>query len=281
MQHGYAATIHKTQGKSAEQNFVLGDDSVFRELAYSAASRHRETCVFYVVAGRDTALDLHRPDGPADPMAEFERAVARSRSKSLAVDTGGDHADLAAMSLHQLHAERAAIKPCRRARGIVLAPQTAQDLDRRRDAASAKVAQLETDAGAAGQAREVRRELVALDRARPALTARVAQLDSYEAALRPMVERRAALDDAIDRRLGRVLRSRRSPPTVLHHRRPRAPARPLARPPALAPGSGGHRVLPPDLGCAGRQRRRPAPRARPRAGAAFGNPTGPAGAGGP
>ena len=208
VQHGYAATIHKAQGKSAEHSFVLGDDSVFRELAYSAASRHRETCVFYVVAGRDTAVELHRPEGPPDPMAEFERAMARSRAKTLAVDSGGDHADLAAMTLHQLRAERAAIKPLADVpQDIVLAPQQLKTLDRRRDAASSKLARLETEQASPTSIDEVRRELAALDRGRPSLTARVAELDGYEAALRPMVERRAALDDAIDRRLGRVLRT--------------------------------------------------------------------------
>ena len=53
----------------------------------------------------------------------------------------------------------------------------------------------------------MRRELATLDRARPPLTARVAELDGYEAAMRPRLERRAAVDDAIDRRLGRLLRS--------------------------------------------------------------------------
>ncbi len=103
VQHAYAATIHKSQGKTADRNFVLGDDSVFRELAYSAASRHRETAVFYVVAGRDYGLDVGRPDAPRDPLAEFERSIARSRAKALAVDSGGSHADLVGASLRQLY----------------------------------------------------------------------------------------------------------------------------------------------------------------------------------
>jgi conjugative relaxase-like TrwC/TraI family protein len=206
--HGYAATIHKSQGKTAERTFVLGDDSVFRELAYSAASRHREACTFYVVAGRQEAVELHHPDRPPDPLAEFERAVMRSRAKSLAVDTGADHADLAAMSLGQLYAERAALKPMAAVpEDIALAPQQLRALDRRRDSVSAKVAQLEATEAPPAKLEAAYRELVALDRARPALTARVARLDEHEATLRPMVERRAALDDAIDRRLGRVLRS--------------------------------------------------------------------------
>jgi voltage-gated potassium channel Kch len=144
LQHGYAATIHKSQGKSAEYNFVRGDDSVFRELAYAAASRHRETSIFYVVAGRDADAELHRPDRPPDPLAEFERALVRSRAKSLAVDSGDDHADLAAMSLGQLRAERAALKPLAAVPDeIALAPQQLRTLDRRREATSATLARLE------------------------------------------------------------------------------------------------------------------------------------------
>ena len=217
LQHGYAATIHKSQGKSAERTFVLGDDSVFRELAYSAASRHRESCVFYVVTGHDTNAELHRPDRLPDPLAEFERAVLGSRAKSLAVDSGGDHADLAAMTLHQLRAERAAIKPLADVPPEILhAPQQLKTLDRRRDAASAKLGRVEATQAPTTTLDEVRRELAALDRARPEVATKVAKLGRYEAELRPMVERRAALDDAIDRRLGRVLRSiEQHPPSYI------------------------------------------------------------------
>jgi conjugative relaxase-like TrwC/TraI family protein len=217
LQHGYAATIHKSQGKTAERAFVLGDDSVFRELAYSAASRHREACVFYVVASPDAAMELHRPDRPPDPLAEFERALARSRPKTLAVDSGGDHADLATMTLRQLRAERAAIRPLADVpREIVMAPQQLKTLDRRRDAVSSKLARLEATEAPPTGIEEVRRELAALDRARPALTTRIAGLAAHEESLRPMVERRAALDDAIDRRLGQVLRSvERRPPSYI------------------------------------------------------------------
>ncbi len=208
VQHGYAGTIHKTQGKTAELTFVLGDDSVFRELAYSAASRHREASVFYVVAGRDDRAELHGPDRPPDPLAEFARALAASRAKTLAVDAGGDHADLAAMSLRQLYAERAGLAPLAQVpEKIVVAPQQLRALDGRRAKVASTIARLEADDAPPSRLEQAHRELIALDRARPALTAKVAQIEQYEEAVRPGVERRAAIDDAIDRRLGRVLRA--------------------------------------------------------------------------
>lgn len=44
----------------------------------------------------------------------------------------------------------------------------------------------------------------------------MAELDRYQASLRPTIERRAAVDDAIDRRLGRLLRAVEArPPSYL------------------------------------------------------------------
>lgn len=204
--HGYAATIHKTQGKTAERSFVLGDDSVYRELAYSAATRHRETATFYVVAGRaDERAELHGPDVPADPLAEFERALLRSTAKRLAIDHGRHHPDLASLSLAQLQGERATLRP-----SAVVPPELAEAphrlalLERRHTSASAALARLEPNNTAAAE--RLHRELAALDRARPGLAARVAQLDGHREALAAVASRRLALDDAIDRRLGRVLR---------------------------------------------------------------------------
>lgn len=217
LQHGYAATIHKAQGKTAEENFVLGDDSVFRQLAYSAASRHRERSTFYVVAGRDFEPDVDRPQRPSDPLTEFERALGRSRSKSLALDGGDNHPDVAGQSLRQLYEERAALRSAVTVPDELLsAPQQLRTLDRRRDQTSSKLARLEANASPATGLDGARRELAALDRARPALTARVAQLDAHQEALQPIVARRRAVDDAIDRRLGRVLRSvERRPPSYI------------------------------------------------------------------
>ncbi|MBV9283410.1 MAG: relaxase domain-containing protein, partial [Acidimicrobiia bacterium] len=61
--HGYATTIHKGQGATLDRTFVLGDDTVYRELGYSGASRHRDSVRFYVVEA-DLAMDP--PHGTRD-----------------------------------------------------------------------------------------------------------------------------------------------------------------------------------------------------------------------
>ncbi len=45
--HGYAATIHKTQGSTLDQTFVLGSRHFDKHTAYVAMSRHRENVTMY------------------------------------------------------------------------------------------------------------------------------------------------------------------------------------------------------------------------------------------
>lgn len=50
VQHGYAATVHKSQGATVERTFVLGSRGMDSNLAYVALSRHRDDTMLY--AGR-------------------------------------------------------------------------------------------------------------------------------------------------------------------------------------------------------------------------------------
>lgn len=45
--HGYAATVHKSQGATVDRTFVLGSWGMDRHLAYVAMSRHRESATLY------------------------------------------------------------------------------------------------------------------------------------------------------------------------------------------------------------------------------------------
>ncbi len=45
--HGYATTIHKSQGATVDQAFVLGSRTMDRHLAYVAMTRHRSDVIFY------------------------------------------------------------------------------------------------------------------------------------------------------------------------------------------------------------------------------------------
>ncbi len=54
--HGYATTIHKSQGATVDRAYVLASDRMDRHLAYVAMTRHREEATLY--AGRDEFKDL-------------------------------------------------------------------------------------------------------------------------------------------------------------------------------------------------------------------------------
>jgi conjugative relaxase-like TrwC/TraI family protein len=60
--HGYALTVHKAQGATVKQTFVLGSPDFARELGYVAVSRHTDEARFYVNVGDDD--DLDRPSLP-------------------------------------------------------------------------------------------------------------------------------------------------------------------------------------------------------------------------
>lgn len=77
--HGYAMTIHKSQGMTCDVALVLGDDTLHREAGYTSITRGRERNHVYAVA----LLDVDAPD------AELRRALAHSTAKQTAHDRGG------------------------------------------------------------------------------------------------------------------------------------------------------------------------------------------------
>jgi Ti-type conjugative transfer relaxase TraA len=91
--HGYASTIHKSQGITVDHAHVLATDGLDRHGAYVGMSRHRETLSVHYGAddfkdraqlgralgrerAKDTTLDYQQPDG-ARPFAE-RRGLVRS-----------------------------------------------------------------------------------------------------------------------------------------------------------------------------------------------------------
>ncbi|EJF92265.1 Ti-type conjugative transfer relaxase TraA, partial [Bartonella taylorii 8TBB] len=57
--HGYAATIHKSQGVTVDNVFVLASPSMDRHLSYVAMSRHRDQSRLYVAADDFKNVRLH------------------------------------------------------------------------------------------------------------------------------------------------------------------------------------------------------------------------------
>jgi Ti-type conjugative transfer relaxase TraA len=99
--HGYAATVHKTQGMTVDRTHVLATPGLDAHASYVALSRHREgTAVHY---GRDDFADeaavrraLAR-ERPKDMALDYERPVAPStRQQSSAAEPGhGDNGTMA------------------------------------------------------------------------------------------------------------------------------------------------------------------------------------------
>jgi len=72
--HGYAATVHKTQGMTVDRTHVLATPGLDAHASYVALSRHREGTALYF--GRDDFADE----------AALRRTLARERPKDMALD---------------------------------------------------------------------------------------------------------------------------------------------------------------------------------------------------
>ena len=72
--HGYAATVHKTQGMTVDRTHVLATPGLDAHATYVAMSRHRESTALYY--GRDDFADE----------TQLRRTVSRERPKDMAMD---------------------------------------------------------------------------------------------------------------------------------------------------------------------------------------------------
>lgn len=87
LDHGYALTIHKAQGLTADETIVLADDTLSREHVYVAMSRGRLTNRIAVALADD--FDDHVPaaeaTGAVDRLAPI---LDRSAAEEMAIDLG-------------------------------------------------------------------------------------------------------------------------------------------------------------------------------------------------
>lgn len=72
--HGYAATIHKSQGVTVDRVHVLATSGLDRHAAYVALSRHRDR------------VDLHYGEDDFADQGKLVRTLSRERSKDMASD---------------------------------------------------------------------------------------------------------------------------------------------------------------------------------------------------
>lgn len=95
--HGYAATIHKSQGVTVDHAHVLATDGLDRHAAYVGISRHRETLAVYY--GADDFKDRD----------QLTRTLGRERAKDTTLDYGA-------------FAERRGLSPGDQERSAILVP---------------------------------------------------------------------------------------------------------------------------------------------------------------
>lgn len=83
LDHGYASTVHKTQGATYDRAFVLATESLTREAGYVAMSRARRGTELFVIAGVfEQGLGPEVPE--VEPLARTAARLSVSRAKVLA-----------------------------------------------------------------------------------------------------------------------------------------------------------------------------------------------------
>jgi ATP-dependent exoDNAse (exonuclease V) alpha subunit len=80
LQHGYARTVHKSQGLTCDVALLLGDDTLYTELGYTGLTRGRARNHLYAVES-PTAGD------EGNHLAGVVAALGTSRAKTAAIDT--------------------------------------------------------------------------------------------------------------------------------------------------------------------------------------------------
>src|SRR4029077_5278049 len=74
--HGYAATVHKSQGVTVDRAHVLASSHMDRHVAYVGLTRHRER------------VDLHWSTDQVGSRARLARVLGRERLKDTSLDYG-------------------------------------------------------------------------------------------------------------------------------------------------------------------------------------------------
>ncbi len=111
--HGYAATVHKSQGVTVDRVHVLATPGLDRHAAYVALSRHRDSVDLHY--GRDDFADQGR----------LVRTLSRERAKDMASDYTRDFGDRRQIRLPDRTIEKARSAPARDPfAGIDLRPTT-------------------------------------------------------------------------------------------------------------------------------------------------------------
>jgi hypothetical protein len=213
--HGYAATVHKKQGATADEAFTLATPGMDRNMAYVAMSRHRDRADLYharedfkdhaAMAARlsrdgakDTVLDyLQRaaqPMGHAMP-GGFRAALADAwqRVKAAFGRTGDHPAEAAEKARDQQAAAQKAAQAAAEAARQAAERARAEAAERERRAALTPIERMREDACKAGASPGRREDQERLDRLRAAQSEEArAKADKLREEARLRAEREAA-----------------------------------------------------------------------------------------
>ena len=89
LDHGYAMTIHKAQGLTADEALVLATDDLYQEAGYTALSRARLDTRVYLAAndfeGDPDYVELAECRDDVSPHEALSRSLANSRREHLAI----------------------------------------------------------------------------------------------------------------------------------------------------------------------------------------------------
>ncbi len=84
--HAYATTIHKAQGRTVDQSFVLANGGLDRQRAYTALSRGSGRNTLYITEPDARDEHAHAPEAANDAVAQARAELARMLTPSLASD---------------------------------------------------------------------------------------------------------------------------------------------------------------------------------------------------
>ena len=85
---GYALTVFRAQGVTVDHAFVLGDETLFQEAAYTAMSRGRTSNHLYATMGDDLRSEVGHEvrDDRRGAMASLVTSLSASREQTMAID---------------------------------------------------------------------------------------------------------------------------------------------------------------------------------------------------
>jgi hypothetical protein len=85
---GYALTVFRAQGVTVDHAFVLGDESLFQEAAYTAMSRGRLTNHLYATTADDLRSEIGHEvrDERRDAMASLVISLTATKEQTMALD---------------------------------------------------------------------------------------------------------------------------------------------------------------------------------------------------